>query len=363
MNRRTFLIRTAAVTALAAFNSRNAHAAKSGEPESADDLLAGVLKAHSLPALSAAAFRDGHLIARGTIGLRDVTRPDDPVTPDDRFAIGSCTKRMTALMACRLIDAGQFSFDTTLADALPDIPMRDDYRPATITQLISFRAGLPAYTNITPEIAATLSKLKGTPIEQREQFIRHVLQEAPAVKPDTERLYSNATYALLAFVCAKRTNSTWEELIQEHVFTPLHMTHSAFGRPRTPKDPHQPRLHTKTDTGYTPRPDDAPDPLAPLSGAGGINCSATDLATFAACELAAAQGKDPLLTPATNKRWRDLSMNRPEGSPIVGGTPFLNAAYAIWPSKNFAAAVATNAGGAIEACRAVLDALHDRYAA
>jgi len=45
---------------------------------------------------------------------------------------------------------------------------------------------------------------------------------------------------------------------------------------------------------------------------------------------------------------------RTEGRPIFGGTQGLTAAFAIWPSKNQAAAVTINGGGAMEPCRAFM---------
>src|SRR5262249_48837370 len=157
-----------------------------------------------IPGLAAAALKDKQLIAQGASGVRCLGR-NDKITIDDRFLIGSCTKRMTGLLLCRLIDDQRFGFDTTLTDLLPDFPMRDAYRAVTITQLLSFTAGIPAYTQIGPGITPILFQLKGSPVEQREQFLRHLLQEQPIAKPGTERNYSNASYALLAFLATRAT--------------------------------------------------------------------------------------------------------------------------------------------------------------
>jgi len=360
MNRRQFLTRSAAVAALAALPPALCKADDSTAPESLNDLLAPILKSHALPAVAAAFVKADRIAAQGVAGVREIGQPD-PVTLQDKFLIGSCTKRMTALMTCRLIDAGQLSFDTTLAAALPGLPMRDDYRPVTIAQLLTFTGGIPAYTRIGPQLTPVLFQLKGTPDEQRDQFIHHLLQEPPAVKPGTERLYSNASYALLAFVAAHKTAKTWESLIQEHVFQPLRMTASGFGRPRTKDHPDQPAPHVKGEGGYQPEPDDRPGVHPVLAGAGAVHCDIHDFATFAIYELAGARGHDPLLKPETAKRWREGRMAGREGSPVFGGSQSITAAYVTWPSKNAAAAVMTNAGAAADACTDFFKAALDRF--
>jgi CubicO group peptidase (beta-lactamase class C family) len=89
-------------------------------------------------------------------------------------------------MIARVIDSGKLAFDTTLANALPNIAMRDDYRNVTVAQLLTFRGGIRAYTQIGPKETPILFQLKGSPAEQRQQFVTHVLQEEPVVKPGTE---------------------------------------------------------------------------------------------------------------------------------------------------------------------------------
>ena len=46
----------------------------------------------------------------GAVGLRQVGKADQ-VTLNDRFMIGSCTKDMTVLMICCLVDTNQFDLE------------------------------------------------------------------------------------------------------------------------------------------------------------------------------------------------------------------------------------------------------------
>src|SRR5207249_1320620 len=116
------------------------------------------------------------IVAQGVAGVRELGK-EDKIALQDRFPIGSCTKRMTGLVIGRLVDAGTLSFNLTLADALPDIPMRDEYRKVTLAQLLNFTGGIQPYTRIGPRITPALFQIKGTPVERREKFVKHLLQE------------------------------------------------------------------------------------------------------------------------------------------------------------------------------------------
>ncbi len=326
------------------------------------ELLEAIRKEHDLPGMAAAVVRGPQVVAEGVAGVREVGK-DARIALDDRFRLGSCTKRMTILMLLRLIMAGLLSFDLTLADALQDLPMREEYRPVTLGQLLSFTGGIPPYTQIGPKLTPVLFEGKGSLAEQRERFVKHVLQEEPVAKPGTERNYSNASYAVAALMASRRAGRPWEALLEEQVFKPLGMTSAGFGRPRSKERPNEPWLHARGPMGYRPEPAERPsDPGAVLAGAGGVHCSIRDFAKFASYELSAARGKDTLLKPALAKRWQELTEGeRAEGRPVFGGTQVLTAGYVLWPSKNLAVVVAVNGGSALEACRAVFKAVEKRF--
>src|SRR5256885_2241320 len=70
------------------------------------ELLTPILKESSLPALAAGAVKQGTLVAAGAVGIRRVGE-SNPVTLQDKFHIGSCTKAMTSTMATILVGQGK----------------------------------------------------------------------------------------------------------------------------------------------------------------------------------------------------------------------------------------------------------------
>src|SRR5262245_35138678 len=99
MNRRTFL-RGSGLAALALADRTLAWADDHKVPKNISDLLATVVKDHKLPGIAAMAARDGQVIAQGVAGVREIGKPD-AIQLEDRFAIGSCTKRMTVFLVMR----------------------------------------------------------------------------------------------------------------------------------------------------------------------------------------------------------------------------------------------------------------------
>lgn len=142
-----------------------------------------IRKQHDLPALAL------------VVGVRKAG-DSTPVTTHDVFHIGSCTKSMTATLAALLIEEGKLRWATTIADVFPELKgtMNTGYHDVSLEQLLAHRGGVPGEP---PEAAWKRAwEEKGTPAEQRREFIEAVLKEAPTAPPGTKTAYSNQGYAI-----------------------------------------------------------------------------------------------------------------------------------------------------------------------
>ena len=82
-----------------------------------------------------------HLAATGVLS----TATGVPVTTDSLFQIGSITKPWTATMIMQLIDEGELSLDTTVAQVLPGLRrlgVADTAELVTIRHLLTHTSGL-----------------------------------------------------------------------------------------------------------------------------------------------------------------------------------------------------------------------------
>jgi CubicO group peptidase (beta-lactamase class C family) len=327
-----------------------------------DSSFEAIRKKHDLPALAVVVAKDGRICDRVAVGIRKWGDPT-PVTTNDVFHIGSCTKSMTATLTAILIDEGKLNWNTTIADIFPELKGRMDkqYEAVTVEQLLHHRGGVPG----APPAAAwkRAQEESGTPAQQRRKFIEAVLCQPPEAAPGTKMIYSNQGYAIVGAMLEKITGQDYETLITEKLFKPLHMDSAGFGPPGTKNTIDQPWGHIHKFFMTIPMQTDNPPAIAP---AGRVHCSLDDLARFAMFHLQR-NATNGLLKPETLARLHAPPAGVNIASPMdnyacgwvnlqrgwAGGTAWWhNGSNTIWyivmwlaPEKNFAVIAATNIAG------------------
>ena len=164
----------------------------------------------------------------------------EPFTVDDKVHIGSCTKAMTATLVGMLIDEGKLTWDTKITDVFPEFAdqIHEEYRPVTISHLLSHYAGIPrsvAWSELGAENSA---------YEQRLTMMRQVFFQKPSHPPGKTYLYSNVGFVAAGVMLEKITGEAWEELITSRLFEPLGMKSAGFGPPSINGAIDQPWGHT-----------------------------------------------------------------------------------------------------------------------
>lgn len=327
-------------------------------------LLAPLREQHGVPALGAAVLVDGKLVAVGAVGVRK--RGDDAaVTADDLWHLGSCTKAMTATLLARQVERGELTFDTTLADALPDLRdrMHASARAATLGDLLRHRAGLPAQPP-TP-LWLELFRYEGTDREARTEVADAMLRSPLEAAPGARYLYSNASYMIAGAIAERRGGASWQRLMQKELFAPLGMQRAGFGPPGEREAVTQPWGHVDGERGQVARHSDNPSALGP---AGTVHMSLRDWAKFAQLHLGVAPAGGEMLlkqetlralqTPkagedyaygwvVTRRGWAPGPILTHSGS----NTMWFCVAW-LAPEKKCAVLVTCNYGGGAKACDA-----------
>ena len=303
-----------------------------------DAALAGALRAvaarHGQPAMAAALVLGDMIVARAAVG---VVASDDPrpVGMDGRFHIGSTTKGLTALLVALLEREGRLRYDSALGDLLPDVPMRDAYRAATVRDLLLHRAGVVALQDGTREdpalvhaIWTEIPRADADPARQREALARVVLDRPPAAPPGTH-LYSNVGYALLSHVAETVAGEPFERLLAERVFRPLGMDGTRVGGwPASADEPHQPRGHFVEGGRLRPQAlDDAYVLPAWMNGAGGVHGPIEDYARYARETLAGLGGRGVLLPAEAYRTMHGVHATVRIAEMYAPGLDALRAAY------------------------------------
>jgi CubicO group peptidase (beta-lactamase class C family) len=264
------------------------------DPREISDHLEKIRDKHQIPALTAAVVVEGRIVAIGATGSRSVDAPT-PVTDSDLWHIGSCTKSMTASVVAMLVEDGTLGWESTIADILPEIPMKDAWRDVTVAQLLLQRGGAPHEP--PRHLWKVACEQIGTPTEQRLAFVRGILADEPEKPPGTKWIYSDAGYSIVGAIMERATGQAWEDLMRERLFLPLGMMTAGFGAPATPGQVDEPWGHLGDEAPFKAVP---PGPTAdnpPAIGpAGTVHCSISDLARYTAWHVAGERGEGWLLS-------------------------------------------------------------------
>lgn len=273
---------------------------------STSGLVAEIRKDTNSPALGAAVWRKDQPLEIAVDGVRKLGK-SDPVKSTDLWHIGSIGKSMTASLIGALVEKGQLKWDSTLAELLPDTPMRDNYRKVTLLHLMRHRSGIVQDMNFTRADVDRMVGEERNPTKMRELYARYTLAREPLGPPDGQFRYSNAGYTLLGHIAERITKQPFEALMRQYVFDPTGMKTAVVGN----LESEQGRAvgHVKTPIGF--RANDMTDPLGLfISPAGNMWCSMEDLARFGRAHLDGLNGKPSFLKAET---FKTLHTGMPEG--------------------------------------------------
>lgn len=252
-----------------------------------------------VPALAAAAVRDGEIVALGVSGLRKVGGTE-VVTTDDKWHLGSCTKSMTASLAAMLVGEGKIRWETTVAEVFPEwrAEMEESWRAVTLEQLLIHRSGAPG--NAPPKLWAEAWQARGTPTEQRLTFVRGLLREKPETTPGARFIYSNQGYSIAGAMLERVTKQAWETLLKDRLFTPLGLKSAGFGAPAAIGRVDHPWGHATLGNAVVPVPPgpQADNPVA-IGPAGTVHASISDFARYAGWHARGSRREADLLSADT----------------------------------------------------------------
>lgn len=145
-----------------------------------------------------------------------------PNQTDTKFRLGSITKQFTALLIVKLAEEGKIKLDVPITTYLPDYP-KENGDKITIHQLLTHSSGIPNYTD-SPTFFKDKSRNPSTPEDFVKTFSALPLDFTPGEKFN----YSNSGYFLLGYIIEKISGKTYEQYLQEIIFTPLKMVNTGY---------------------------------------------------------------------------------------------------------------------------------------
>lgn len=307
-----------------------------------DDYVNKAIKDWEVPGLAIAIVKDDKIVLAKGYGVKKL---GDPTPVDERtlFAIGSSSKAFTAAAIAMLVDEGKLEWNDPTTKYLPGFETYDPYvtRELSVRDLLSHRSGLERGDFLW----------YGTENDRDE-----ILRRTRFIKPSWS-LRSNFGYQNLMFLAAgqivgKMNGKTWDEFIEDRLFTPLGMTSSGTTIRDFKNGDNVATPHAKFDEKIEPIAWRKIDNIAP---AGSINSNAVDMAQWIRLQLGQGtyQGQR-LFSPAVAKE-----MHTPQTIiPLTGNNERLYPeahflSYGLgWFLSDYRGKKVVDHGGAIDGMRA-----------
>jgi CubicO group peptidase (beta-lactamase class C family) len=207
--------------------------------------------------ISAAIIRKGQVIWAGAYGYSNMEK-DTPADTGTIYRIASMTKTFTATLLMQLMAEGKVGLDDPADKYVPEIKSLPGYsnsRAFTLRQLASHTSGL----NREPELP---DASQGSTDQWEDKVLSCIPYTSFNSGPGEKFLYSNIGYALLGLALERASGVPYIQMVQERIFTPLHMDNSFFSVPADKRD--------RLAEGMNNKRDGAVNTSLPLS-AGGRN--------------------------------------------------------------------------------------------
>ena len=167
-----------------------------------------------VPGAALGIWADGQEILAASGELNTATKVC--VTADSLFQVGSITKLWTATMIMQLVDEGQLSLDTTVAEALPGARLG----PGDIGGQVTVRHLLTHTSGIDGDVFTDT----GRGDDCVERYVG-LLAETPSVfTPGAAYSYCNSGFVVLGRIIEILDGQSWDESLRARLVGPLGIT-------------------------------------------------------------------------------------------------------------------------------------------
>ena len=186
-----------------------------------DTYLAGQVRTHKIPGLTAAVVRGGNVIYSGAFGVRQIGK-GEILTPRHVFHFASVSKTLVATAIMQLVEKGKLRLDDSPAKFCPYFRLADHrYRRITIRQMLNHTSGMPdvvTYEWDNPQLDK----------KALERYVREMATKRLLWAPGHGWQYSNMAFDVLGDVIAKVSGASFEEYAKLNILEPLGMVQSSF---------------------------------------------------------------------------------------------------------------------------------------
>ena len=228
----------------------------------------------NVPGIAVAVVDGNHVLWAQGFGYADRDR-QTPVTLNTVFSVQSMSKLFTATAVMRAVQDGKVDLDVPITTYLPDFTVNSAFeqhpeRKITLRMLLSHTAG---FTHEAP--VGNNYVLDPGSFEEHVKSIEDTWLRYPV---GTGYAYSNLGIDLAGYILEKVYGKPFAQVMNDQVLAPVGMGHSTFDRAA---------IEATADRaiGYTAMGIPSPMVDVPMTAAGGLYASISDLARFLSFQL------------------------------------------------------------------------------
>lgn len=214
-----------------------------------------------------AIMQNNKLVLSDAYGTDDAKKKTK-VTTDSLYGVASISKVFATTAVMQLVEEGKIDLDTPVVDYIPEFTMKDArYKDITVRMLLNHSSGL-----LGGDLANALL-FDDADTYYHDHFLEKLANETLKADPGAYSVYCNDGFLLAELVVERVSGENFTDYLQEHIFTPLGLTHT-----RTP----QQMKKVKTVAGaYLSKGDPKlPTEYFNTIGTGGLYSTAEDLCRF-----------------------------------------------------------------------------------
>ncbi len=184
-----------------------------GPVEQGRRIVRATLAARNLPGLSIAVGVGGRIVWAEGFGFADLEN-NRPVTPKDRFRIGSASTVLTSAAIGLLLDQGRLKLDDEIQAHVPEFPKKE--WPLTVRQVMGHIGGVK-----TEDVDDGV--LTSGHCEHTADALALFAKEPLLFQPGTEYRYSTFGWVLLSAVVGAAADKPFTTFLRDAVLGPLGM--------------------------------------------------------------------------------------------------------------------------------------------
>ena len=178
----------------------------------------------NVPSLAYAILKPGeapHIRTLGKINLES----NQQTTADTPYRIASISKIIVGIAVMQLVESGQLSLNTPVAELLPELAFNNPWASTHPVRLVHLVENTTGWNDIS---LAEFAYPNHPPLDLRASLALNPSSRTSRWPPGTRHAYTNSTAAVAAWIVESVTGMSFSSYTEQHIFAPLGIASATY---------------------------------------------------------------------------------------------------------------------------------------